>query len=258
MEKRIMALILASALTLGAVLTGCSTNTESSSPDHSSQPAGQEESSVPEESVPEDSSASEPAEHSEAPAESGESQAAPVTPESGSSEESVVYENPDTGPDMTAEELAEIERVRTAWALREYLEETVSAENYAYLNPGDGILTIGAIDEEAMRAAVDAYSGTPCREVIYQPAECSQAQVAALTEALVDQEYPDRTGASAVRNDGGSGEGILVFLYADDDNDADKIRSQVLRLAEEMDFPVEYITFERHGSLPPAGINPDT
>ena len=139
MEKRIMALILASVLTLGAVLTGCSTNAESSSPDISSQ------SSVPEGSAPEDS---EETGHSEAPEESGESQTAPVTPESGSSGESVVYENPDTDPDMTAEELAEIERLRTAWALREYLEETVSAESYAYLNPGDGILTIGVIDAD--------------------------------------------------------------------------------------------------------------
>ena len=97
MEKRIMALILASVLTLGAVLTGCSTNAESSSPDISSQ------SSVPEGSAPEDS---EETGHSEAPTESGESQTAPVTPESGSSGESVVYENPDTDPDMTAEELA--------------------------------------------------------------------------------------------------------------------------------------------------------
>lgn len=247
MEKRIMALILASVLTLGAVLTGCSTNTENSSPDISSQ------SSVPEESAPEDS---EEAGHSEAPEESGESQTAPVTPGSGSSGESVVYENPDTDPDMTAEELAEIERLRTAWALREYLEETVSAESYAYLNPGDGILTIGVIDEDALRAAVEAYAGTPC-QVIYQPAECSQAQVAVFTEAIREIECLDQTTVNAVRMDGGAEEGIRVLLEADNDSDAELLRAEVLKLAEELEFPAEHITFERHGS-PTSGVNPDT
>ena len=252
MEKRIITLILALGLMFGSVLTGCSANTENSSPDRSSQPTEQEQTSVPGEPVSEDSSDGETADDSAVSSDSGNSQLVPEVPDS------VVLENPDTDPDMTAEELAEIERLRTAWALREYLEETVSAESYAYLNPGDGILTIGAIDEEALRAAVEAYTGTPCREVIYQPAECSQAQVAALTEALTDLECPYRTAASAVRIDGGAGEGILVFLEADEDSDADRIKSEVLRLAEEMNFPTEYITFERHGSLPPPGTNPDT
>ena len=252
MEKRTITLILALGLMFGSVLTGCSANTENSSPDRSSQPTEQEQTSVSGEPVSEDSSDGETADDSAVSSDSGNSQLAPEAPDS------VVLENPDTDPDMTAEELAEIERLRTAWALREYLEETVSAESYAYLNPGDGILTIGAIDEEALRAAVEAYTGTPCREVIYQPAECSQAQVAALTEALTYLECPYRTAASAVRIDGGAGEGILVFLEADEDSDADRIKSEVLRLAEEMNFPTEYITFERHGSLPPPGTNPDT
>ena len=46
MEKRIITLILALGLMFGSVLTGCSANTENSSPDRSSQPTEQEQTSV--------------------------------------------------------------------------------------------------------------------------------------------------------------------------------------------------------------------
>ena len=143
-----------------------------------------------------------------------------------SSEESVIP-NPDIGANPSPEE---IELGRNAWNLQEHLK------------------------------AVDSYTGAPCRQVIYQPAECSLAQVMDLSRAIADLDFPDRTTAHTLPDQGGRGGGIDVIICADEDADADWIESEVLRLADEQEFPEEYIYFgRREGVSPlPPGVNPDT
>ena len=51
-----------------------------------------------------------------------------------------------------------------------------------------------------------------------------------------------------------------MIICADEDADADWIESEVMRLADEQEFPEEYIYFARHegvSPLPP-GVNPDS
>ena len=170
--------------------------------------------------------------------------------------------NPDIGANPSPEE---IELGRNAWNLQEHLKEVLPLESYLYVcidyvNSDGGDLIIGVVDEETVRPAVDSYTGAPCRQVIYQPAECSLAQVMDLSRAIADLDFPDRTTAHTLPDQGGRGGGIDVIICADEDADADWIESEVLRLADEQEFPEEYIYFgRREGVSPlPPGVNPDT
>lgn len=199
-----------------------------------------------------------------------ESSTAPLEPEPGSASESSLSStssaesseesaipNPDIGVDPSPEE---IEFSRNAWNLQEYLKETLPLESYAYFYVEMGTLTVGVVDEAIVRSAVDSYTGAPCRQVIYQSAECSLAQVMDLSRAIADLDFPDRTTARTLPVEAWRGGGIDVIICADEDADADWIESEVLRLADEQEFPEEYIYFaQREGVSPlPSGVNPDT
>lgn len=97
-------------------------------------------------------------------------------------------DNPDIGANPLPEE---IEFEQNAWNLQEHLKEVLPLDSYAYFCPELGILTIGVIDEETVRSAVNFYTGTPCRHVIYRPAECSLMQVMYLSRAIADLDFPD-------------------------------------------------------------------
>ena len=142
--------------------------------------------------------------------------------------------NPDIGANPSPEE---IQLGRNAWNLQEHLKEVLPLESYLYVcidyvNSDGGDLIIGVVDEETVRPAVDSYTGAPCRQVIYQPAECSLAQVMDLSRAIADLDFPDRTTAHTLPDQGGRGGGIDVIICADEDADADWIESEVLRLAD--------------------------
>ena len=178
-----------------------------------------------------------------------------------SSEESVIP-NPDIGANPSPEE---IELSRNAWNLQEHLKGVLPPESYLYVcsdyvNSDGGDLIIGVVDEETVRSAVDSYTGAPCRQVIYQPAECSLAQVMDLSRAIANLDFPDRTTAQTLPAEAWRGGGIEVIICADEDADADWIESEVLCLADEQEFPEEYIYFaRREGVSPlPSGVNPDT
>ena len=119
---------------------------------------------------------------------------------------------------------------------------------------------IGVVDEETVRSAVESYTGAPCRQVIYQPAECSLAQVMDLSRAIAGLDFPDRTTARTHPDQGRRGGGIDVIICADEDADADWIESEIMRLADEQEFPEKYIYFaRREGVSPlPPGANPDS
>ena len=166
--------------------------------------------------------------------------------------------NPDIGADPSPEE---IELSRNAWDLQEHLKKVLPLKSYSYVYEKEsGILMIGVVDEETVRSAVDSYTGAPCRQVIYQPAECSLAQVMDLSRAIAGLDFPDRTTAHTRPDQGWRGGGIDVIICADEDADADWIESEVMRLADEQEFPEEYIYFaRREGVSPlPPGVNPDS
>ena len=170
--------------------------------------------------------------------------------------------NPDIGADPSPEE---IELSRNSWGLQEHLKKVLPLESYLYVcidyvNSDGGDLMIGIVDEETVRSAVDSYTGAPCRQVIYQPAECSLAQVMDLSRAIAGLDFPDRTTAHTRPDQGWRGGGIDVIICADEDADADWIESEVMRLADEQEFPEEYIYFaRREGVSPlPPGVNPDS
>ena len=247
MRQRILLLLLAAALAAGSVLTGCGPAGESEAPETVSQT----ESSQPEPSSEEEESPlpeSEP--ETEEPAEEPSSAAVEVSAADGS------LPNPVTGPDWTEEE-EELYKIGTG--LREYLIKTLSPESYSYLSyPDGGILTVGVVDEQAVRAAVDAYSGTPC-QVVYQPAACSLAQINELAEAIENLDFPDGTIAFTAPAEEWQGGGIIVTVLAADDADAEWIQSEVQRLADEQDFPADSLfLYRREENLPPPGVNPDT
>lgn len=80
------------------------------------------------------------------------------------------------------------------------MKELLPLESYLYVcidyvNSDGGDLMIGIVDEETVRSAVASYTGAPCRQVIYQPAECSLAQVMDLSRAIAGLDFPDRTTA---------------------------------------------------------------
>ena len=166
--------------------------------------------------------------------------------------------NPDIGADPSPEE---IELSRNAWDLQEHLKKVLPLKSYSYVYEKEsGVLKIGVVDEETVRSAVDSYTGAPCRQVIYQPAECSLAQVMDLSRAIAGLDFPDRTTAHTRPDQGWRGGGIDVIICADEDADADWIESEVMCLADEQEFPEEYIYFaRREGVSPlPPGANPDT
>ena len=148
MEKRTITLILALGLMFGSVLTGCSANTENSSPDRSSQPTEQEQTSVSGEPVSEDSSDGETADDSAVSSDSGNSQLAPEAPDS------VVLENPDTDPDMTAEELAEIERMYLAQPTTSFHWQQVVVGSNDRIIPPDNQLNAWRKEEENNRKKI--------------------------------------------------------------------------------------------------------
>ena len=166
--------------------------------------------------------------------------------------------NPDIGADPSPEE---IELSRNAWDLQEHLKKVLPLKSYSYVYEKEsGVLMIGVVDEETVRSAVDSYTGAPCRQVIYQPAECSLAQVMDLSRAIAGLDFPDRTTAHTLPDQGWRGGGIDVIICADADADANWIESEVMRLADEQEFPEEYIYFaRREGVSPlPPGANPDS
>lgn len=190
------------------------------------------------------------------------SESSPSSTSSAESSEESAIPNPDIGADPSPEE---VELSRNAWNLQEHLKEVLPLESYLYVcidyvNSDGGDLIIGVVDEETVRSAVDSYTGAPCRQVIYQPAECSLAQVMDLSRAIVDLDFPDRTTTQTLPAEAWRGGGIEVIICADEDADADWIESEVLRLADEQEFPEEYIYFaRREGVSPlPSGVNPDT
>ena len=93
--------------------------------------------------------------------------------------------NPDIGADPSPEE---IELSRNAWDLQEHLKKVLPLKSYSYVYEKEsGVLKIGVVDEETVRSAVDSYTGAPCRQVIYQPAECSLAQVMDLSGSRLER-----------------------------------------------------------------------
>lgn len=235
MSKKIMILALAAIMVFGTIFTGCGTQTEKEESEGSSQTSQEELESASEPASP--SSSVNPVEESSTP-------------------------NPDIGANPSPEE---IELSRNAWNLQEHLKEVLPLESYLYVcidyvNSDGGDLIIGVVDEETVRSTVDSYTGAPCRQVIYQPAECSLAQVMDLSRAIADLDFPDRTTAQTLPAEAWRGGGIEVIICADEDADADWIESEVLRLADEQEFPEEYIYFaRREGVSPlPPGVNPDT
>lgn len=190
------------------------------------------------------------------------SESSPSSISSAASPEESSIPNPDIGANPSPEE---IELERNAWNLQEHLKEVLPLESYLYVskdyvNSDGGDLIIGVVDEETVRSAVDSYTGAPCRQVIYQPAECSLAQVMDLSRAIANLDFPDRTTAQTLPAEAWRGGGIEVIICADEDADADWIESEVLCLADEQEFPEEYIYFaRREGVSPlPSGVNPDT
>ena len=247
MRQRILLLLLAAALAAGSLLTGCGPAGESEVPENPSQtessqadPSSEEEESSQPESEPE----------TEEKAEEPSSAAVEVPAADGS------LPNPDTGPNLTEEE---VELYKIGTDLREYLIKTLSPESYSYLSyPDGGVLTVGVVDEQAVRAAVDAYSGAHC-QVVYQPAACSLAQVNALAGAIGNLDFPDGTTAITVPAEEWQGGGIIVTVLAADDADAEWIQSEMKRLADEQDFPSDSLfLYRREENLPPPGVNPDT
>ena len=76
-----------------------------------------------------------------------------------------------------------------------------------YVNSDGGDLMIGVVDEDTVRSAVDSYTDAPCRPMIYQPAECSLAQVMDLSRAIAGLDFPDRTTAHTLPDQGWRGGG---------------------------------------------------
>ena len=256
-------LLLFTACTVSTEPTTASDNEFSSRSEESDASMSESESSIvspePEsESVPEPGSSTASLESEPGSA----SESSPSSTSSAESSEESAIPNPDIGADPSPEE---VELSRNAWNLQEHLREVLPLESYLYVcidyvNSDGGDLIIGVVDEETVRSAVDSYTGAPCRQVIYQPAECSLAQVMDLSRAIVDLDFPDRTTTQTLPAEAWRGGGIEVIICADEDADADWIESEVLRLADEQEFPEEYIYFaRREGVSPlPSGVNPDT
>lgn len=236
------------------LLTACTAPTEPAISDNES-PSWSEE---PDASMSESESSNASLEPEPGPA----PESSPSSTSSAESSEESVISNPDIGANPSPEE---IELSRNAWNLQEHLKEVLPSESYLYVcidyvNSDGGDLIIGVVDEETVRSAVDSYTGAPCRQVIYQPAECSLAQVMDLSRAIANLDFPDRATAQTLPAEAWRGGGIEVIICADEDADADWIESEVLCLADEQEFPEEYIYFaRREGVSPlPSGVNPDT
>ena len=146
--------------------------------------------------------------------------------------------------------------VEDVLALQQYLFDTLPQESYAYLSAGaqEGALTIGCLDEAAIQAGIDKYSGNPC-PVVLVPAQCSVAQTLAFLE-LVDQQaaFPEGAYVETASDIPGAFEGARLALHAASEEEGAAMEEEILALAEENGFPTQYLRFFLMG---PAS-NPDT
>ena len=141
-------------------------------------------------------------------------------------------------------------------ALQQYLFDTLSQESYAYLNAGaqEGVLTIGCLDEAAVQAAIDGYTGDPCPTVLVS-AKCSVAQTITFLEQINGEaSFPKGAYVEPVSEIPGAFEGVRLGLHAASEEDAAAMEAEVLALAEKAGFPTDCLRFY-HMTLED---NPDT